>query len=130
MMWHTHAAIGASAIWLLLPLLPPDGSVNISVLMAFCLAGALVPDLDASESKAKHIKVAGVEPLVPVAIAINRDFAHRGVLHSRWGWMIWTLLILPLGLGLGGCDHRPVTGLCQPPCRRCLHTVWNSYSLS
>ena len=100
-MWHTHSAIGASAAWLLLPLLPPDGSVNIAVVMAFCVAGALAPDLDANESKAKHVKVAGIKPLVPVVTAINRDFGHRGFLHSALGWVGWTVLILPLGPILG-----------------------------
>ena len=101
MMWHTHAAIGASAIWLLLPPLSPGDSINMGVVMAFCVVGALVPDLDAGESKIKHIMVAGTKPLVPVAIAINRNFGHRGFLHSARGWVGWTALILPLGLILG-----------------------------
>jgi len=53
MMWHTHAAIGAVTTWLLLPWLPLDGSMNIAVVVTFCAAGALVPDLDAAESKIK-----------------------------------------------------------------------------
>ena len=57
----------------------------------------MVPDLDAVESKIKHVKVINIKPLVPVSRAINRDFGHRGLLHSLWGWLIWTTLILPLG---------------------------------
>jgi len=70
-------------------------------MMAFCVVSALVPDLDASESKAKHIKIAGIKPLVPVATAIHRDFGHRGSLHSLLGWIGWTGFILPLGPILG-----------------------------
>ena len=56
MMWHTHAAIGASATWLLMALLPQDDWGTIAVVMVFCVIGALVPDLDAVESKIKHVK--------------------------------------------------------------------------
>ena len=58
-------------------------------------------DLDASESKIKHVKVLGIEPLVPVAIGLNREFGHRGFLHSARGWAVWTLLILPLVWWIG-----------------------------
>jgi hypothetical protein len=51
MMRHTHAAIGANAAWLLVPLVPLDGSVVITALMVFCVVGAMVPDLDAVKSK-------------------------------------------------------------------------------
>lgn len=101
MMWHTHAAIGASATCLLLPFVPPDGSATIALLLVFCVMGAMVPDLDAVESKIKHFKVMGIKPLVPVSRAINREFGHRGLLHSLRGWLIWTALIVPLGAGIG-----------------------------
>jgi inner membrane protein len=101
MMWHTHAAIGASTAWLFTPFLPLDGSVNVAVLMAYCVVGATVPDLDAVESKIKHVKVMSIKPLVPVSIVINRGFGHRGLLHSLWGWVGWTLLVLPLSMVIG-----------------------------
>ncbi len=101
MMWHTHAAIGASATWLLVPFVPPDNSAIIAVLMIFCVVGAMVPDLDAVESKIKHVKVINIKPLVPVSRAINRDFGHRGLLHSLRGWLIWTALLLPLIAAFG-----------------------------
>ena len=53
MMWHTHAAMGASATWLLLPFVLPDNSAIIAGLMVCCATGAMVPDLDAVESKIK-----------------------------------------------------------------------------
>lgn len=96
MMWHTHAAIGASATWLLVPFVPSDSSAIPAVLMVFCVIGAMVPDLDAVESKIKHVKVLGIKPLVPVSKALNRDFGHRGLWHSARGWAVWTVFILPL----------------------------------
>jgi inner membrane protein len=101
MMWHTHAAMGACATWLLLPLASSDDSATIAVLMALGVIGAMVPDLDAVESKIKHIRLFGIKPLVPVASAINRDFGHRGCLHSARGWALWTGLILPSVIFLG-----------------------------
>lgn len=101
MMWHTHAAMCASATWLLVPFLPQDDSAIIAALMVFCVMGSLVPDLDAVESKIKHIKVLGIKPLVPISKAINRDLGHRGLLHSLWGWVGWTVLILPVVVAIG-----------------------------
>ena len=89
--------MGASTVWLLLPLLPPGNSSVVAVLMTFTVVGALLPDLDAIESKIKHDRVSGIKPFMPVARAINRELGHRGLLHSLWGWVGWTLLILPLG---------------------------------
>lgn len=100
-MWHTHAAIGASTVWVLLPFTPPDNSANIGLLVVCAAIGALLPDLDATESKIKHVKVIGIKPLVPVSRAINRDFGHRDLLHSLWGWLIWTVIILPLSVIMG-----------------------------
>lgn len=100
-MWHTHAAMGASATWLLVPFLSKDDSGVMATVMAFCVIGAMIPDIDALQSKVKHLKVLGIKPIVPVSRAINREFGHRGLLHSLWGWVGWTLFILPLGLATG-----------------------------
>lgn len=100
MMWYTHAAMGASAVWLL-SLQSLDDPAVLPRLMVFCVAGALVPDLDAVESKIKHLKLMGIKPLVPVSRAINREFGHRGLLHSLRGWLIWTALILPMSAVVG-----------------------------
>jgi hypothetical protein len=56
MMWHTHAAIGASTGWLLTPFLPLDTSTNMAVVAVCAAVGALMPDLDAVEFKIKHIR--------------------------------------------------------------------------
>ena len=101
MMWHMHAAIGASATWLLVPFVPTNDSAIIAVLMAFCVVGTLVTDLDAVEYKIKHVKFFGIKPMVPILRAINREFGHRVLLHSRRGWMLWTVLIMLLGVEIG-----------------------------
>jgi inner membrane protein len=93
--------MGASATWLLMPFVPQNDSGVIAIAMVCCIVGALVPDLDAVESKIKHAKVIGIKPLVPVSKAINREFGHRGLLHSLWGWAVWTTLILPLSVMIG-----------------------------
>jgi inner membrane protein len=86
----------------LVPFVPPNNSAILAVLMVFCVFGALVPDLDAVESKIKHVKVMGIKPFVPVSKAINRDFGHRGLLHSLWGWLGFSVLSLPLSAVIGG----------------------------
>jgi hypothetical protein len=84
MMWHTHAAIGASATWLLLPLLSQDLGI-IAVVMVCCVVGAMVPDLDAVESKIRHVTLLGIKPLVPVepSTAVSDIVAHA--LAKRMG---------------------------------------------
>ena len=101
MMWHTHAAIGASSVWLLVPIAHTGDSSLLAVLTVLAVIGALVPDLDAVESKIKHVRIAGIKPLMPVAQAINQQFGHRGLLHSLRGWALWTLLVLPISAWVG-----------------------------
>lgn len=100
MMWHTHAALGAASVWLLTPFLPADPRAT-AVVTVFAVTGAMVPDLDAVESKLKHVKLIGIKLLMPMSRAINHEFGHRGLVHSLWGWLIWTALIAPLVLRLG-----------------------------
>jgi membrane-bound metal-dependent hydrolase YbcI (DUF457 family) len=88
--------MGASATWLLLPFVSSDDSAFSAVLMVVCGVGALVPDLDAVESRIKQTKVLGVKRFMPISRAINSEFGHRGLLHSLWGWVGWTLPVLSL----------------------------------
>lgn len=109
--------MGASGIWLLMPLVFTDDHSMAAVLMTLAMVGALVPDLDAVESKIEYVKVIGIKPLVPVSRAINRAYGHRGPLHSLWGWLGWSILILPTSvffgwlpttaLSLGYASHLP-----------------------
>lgn len=82
----THAAVGANVVWI--PTLL--GSTVAPWLIAVAAFAALLPDLDASDSKIKHLKFGGYigkskvtfKPFVPIAIMMSTLFRHRGVLHS------------------------------------------------
>ena len=74
MMWYTHAAMSASAAWLLVPFLPQNDSTFIAVLLVFCVIGAMVPDLDAVESKIKHPKILGIKSFVRVRIQSHQPY--------------------------------------------------------
>lgn len=77
----THAAVGANAVWIPVAL----GLTTAPWLILVGAFVALVPDLDASESRIKHLRVGGrlgIEPLAPVAMVTSGVFGHRGFLHS------------------------------------------------
>lgn len=82
----THAVIGANTVWI-------PVALGLTVQPWFFLMGmftALLPDLDASESKIKHLTVGGyvggarirIKPFVPIAMIVSSIFGHRGALHS------------------------------------------------
>jgi len=54
MTWPTHALFGISMLWLSAPLPPELVGYDVGTLDAVAALGALLPDLDASESKIKH----------------------------------------------------------------------------
>lgn len=87
MTWPTHTLLSISALWLL-TLLPPETlSFDFGTLAACAAFGALLPDLDASESKIKHLKLLGTNFKrfwIPAQI-VNRTEQHRGLSHSLWG---------------------------------------------
>ena len=82
----THAVIGANTVWI--PILM--GMVIEPWLFLIGAFTALLPDLDASESKIKHLKFGGyigktkvtINPFMPIAVIISAIFGHRGALHS------------------------------------------------
>ncbi len=82
----THATVGANVVWILI-------LFNIVVEPWFIIIGAisaLLPDLDASESKIKNLRIGGYigrtkiwfKPFLPIAFVISSIFCHRGVMHS------------------------------------------------
>ncbi len=82
----THAAIGANAVWI-----PAFFGLSVAPwLIVIGAFAALLPDLDASESRIKHLKIGGriggvkvgIEPLAPVAMVTSGVFGHRGFMHS------------------------------------------------
>jgi inner membrane protein len=100
MMGRTHALIGIGSLWMLAPfplLLTPD---TVAPLVACAALGALLPDLDATDSLAKQLSIARIQPLAPVAAILARDWGHRGAMHSLVGWIVFGILILPLAFWL------------------------------
>ncbi|HEX8463757.1 MAG TPA: metal-dependent hydrolase [Abditibacterium sp.] len=103
MMWRTHALFGISTLWLLAPLPPEILQANLGVLAASAALGALMPDLDASESKIKHLKIPNtqIKPFLLPALVVSRTDQHRGVLHSLLGLGMMALFVLPASFYMG-----------------------------
>ena len=103
MTWPTHALFGISTLWLLAPLPPDVLGYDFGTLAACAAFGALLPDLDASESKIKHLKLPGAQfkPfLLPTQIVHHSD-QHRSLLHSLWGLGMAGTCSLPLMFWIG-----------------------------
>ena len=95
MLSRTHILIGVSTLWGLAVI--PDALTrdNVALLAGVATFGALLPDLDAVESKIKSLSIKGVRPFAPFADMANQVWGHRGFLHS------------PLALGLLGVALMP-----------------------
>ena len=63
-MWRTHALLGVGALWLLAPVPGALTPGNVGPLCALAAFGALLPDLDAEESKVKSLGVMGIRRAV------------------------------------------------------------------
>ena len=103
MRWATHAMLGISTLWLLSPL-PQDAlDYDFGVLSAVAALGALLPDLDASESKIKHLRLGNSQfkPLLLPAQVVHRTDQHRGLLHSLVGLGMAGVLCAPLAFWSG-----------------------------
>lgn len=91
---------GINSLWLVLPLLLVLNAPNIGALTAVAAFGALLQDLDAADSKVKHLSFGGVKPFaIPAKVAYRAG--HRGMLHSLLGWGLASVVMLPVGLYLG-----------------------------
>lgn len=106
MTWRSHVLIGIGSLWLLEPVRgigSGDAASNVGLLAAVAAFGALLPDLDAQQSRIKHLSPGwGIEPFVLPSILLHRAFGHRGLLHSGLGLSLFTALIaLPLGVWWG-----------------------------
>ncbi len=101
MTWPTHTLFGISTLWLLTPVPSEILQANMGVLAVAAALGALLPDLDASESKIKHLKIPNtqIKPFMLPALIVSRSDQHRGLMHSLAGWAMVTfcaLLISPV----------------------------------
>ena len=63
MTWSTHLMAGLSTLWLM-EVLPVSQTENMALLAGAAALGSLLPDLDAAESKIKHLTVGGVKPFL------------------------------------------------------------------
>lgn len=101
MQWRTHVLAGIGSLWLL-EMIPLGIETDILPLcIGLAAFGALLPDLDANESKIKYFAVAGVQPFALPAQAFYRSFGHRGFLHSASALVLVSLLSLPVASYFG-----------------------------
>jgi inner membrane protein len=105
---------GLGNLWLLEAL--PGGvsagssANNIGLLALLAGVGALLPDLDARESRLKRVTVgAGIAPFALPSLVLHRTLGHRGMLHSLIGLVLTALLLgVPL---LHWLDWQPALAL-------------------
>lgn len=107
MTWRTHALVGVNSLWLL-GVVPQaissrSGVNNVGRLAVAAAFGALLPDLDAQQSRIKHLSPGwGLEPFLLPSLLLHQAFGHRGMLHSAMGLALFTgLIALPLSLWWG-----------------------------
>jgi membrane-bound metal-dependent hydrolase YbcI (DUF457 family) len=110
--WPTHTFFGISALWLLTPLPPEALGYDFGTLAACATWGALLSDLDASESKIRHLKLLGTnfKPFLLPAQVVHRTDQHRGVLHSLWGMGMIGSITLPLVFWIGWAPVAALLG--------------------
>ena len=103
MTWPTHTLFGISTLWLLAPLPPEILHTDFGVLAAAAALGALLPDLDASESKIKHLKIPNTpfKPFMVPALVVSRSDQHRGLLHSFAGLGMMAVFFIPAAFWVG-----------------------------
>ncbi len=98
MTWPTHMMVGLNTLWFLDLFATSATPVNIELLAAVAVFGALLPDLDASQSKIKHLGLRGIKPFFTPSRLLQRWLGHRGLLHSLLGLCFIGVLVVPLGL--------------------------------
>lgn len=101
MMWRTHALLGVASLWLLAPFPGAVTPANVGSLCALAAFGALLPDLDAGESKIRSVRVAGIRPFAPIGFVANRTWGHRALLHSPVGLLAFAAMCVPVALWWG-----------------------------
>lgn len=109
MTWPTHILFGISSLWLLTALPPNWIGYDWGTLAALAALGALLPDLDASESKIKHLRIPNTQfkPFMLPSQVVSRTDQHRGLLHSLWGLGMAALIVAPIAW----VGWAPVTAL-------------------
>lgn len=103
MTWPSHALLGINSLWLLALVPPETVGYDFGTLAACAVLGALMPDLDASQSKIKHLKVpcTNFKPFLLPAQIVHRTDQHRGLLHSLWGLGMVAFITFPMMFRMG-----------------------------
>lgn len=103
MTWPTHTLFGISTLWMLVPVPPEVLHTDCGVLATAAALGALLPDLDASESKIKYFKIPNtqIKPFMIPALVVSRSDQHRGLLHSFAGLGMMTLFFVAAAFWIG-----------------------------
>ena len=101
MTWRTHWVIGLNSLWLLTPVLPYIPQDELGLLIVAASLGSLLPDLDASESKIKHMKSGGIKPFHLPARVVHCTDIHCGMLHSLVGLSFIGTVALPAAIAVG-----------------------------
>jgi membrane-bound metal-dependent hydrolase YbcI (DUF457 family) len=96
MQWHTHVQFGLSSLWLWQLAPTPIVAEHLPLIIGCTALGSLLPDLDAAESKIKHLSLGRIKPFYLPARAIHQQWGHRGFTHSLLGLAAATLLSLTL----------------------------------
>lgn len=103
MTWPTHTIFGISMLWVLAPVPSEILHADFGVLAAAAALGALLPDLDASESKINHLKIPNtqIKPFMLPALVVSRSDQHRGLLHSFIGLGMVAVFFVPATFWIG-----------------------------
>lgn len=112
----THIALGVSSIWLMRVIPGAIGPLSVQdtsspgLIVGFAALGALLPDLDATRSTIKYLRLGRrFQPFLLPARVLSKELGHRGPLHSLAGVaLLWVWLGLPTLLFLG---WRPALAL-------------------
>ncbi len=105
----SHIALGVSSVWLLRLVPGVVGTLSVTdgsspgLLVGAAVLGSLLPDLDATHSTVKYLRLgARFQPFRVPARILSAHFTHRGPLHSLAGLgLLWLWLGLPTLLWLG-----------------------------
>ena len=98
MLWRTHVIGGVAALWILATIPGALTHENVGILVGLAALGSLLPDLDAAESKIKHLSIGRIQPFAPLATVTHKTFGHRGLLHSLAGIIGIAIVALPLAV--------------------------------
>jgi membrane-bound metal-dependent hydrolase YbcI (DUF457 family) len=101
MIWSTHVMAGLSTLWILeagaaTGVLPALSMEQVALVAGAAALGSLLPDLDASQSKIKHLSISGIKPFYLPSQAIFQTLGHRTLLHSLRGLIGITVIAVLL----------------------------------